>query len=91
MVEPRRDQIPDAPPPGSVVVLDRDTTPQLAGQDPIYMRVTRVEPGGQDPTWAWLHGYQLDSTGHAIERREIYVRLAGIRRVDQGFAVGAQR
>jgi len=66
--------------PGAVVILDRDATPQLT--EPITMRVTRTEPSGQDPEWVWVIGYHLDTiTGEAIERREVYARVAGIKAV----------
>jgi hypothetical protein len=28
--------------------------------------------------WAWLTGYQLDDRGNAVEKREIFVQLAGL-------------
>ncbi|MFD0819345.1 hypothetical protein [Micromonospora zhanjiangensis] len=28
--------------------------------------------------WVWLTGYELDAEGNAVERREVYVQLAGL-------------
>ncbi|MGC4804802.1 hypothetical protein [Micromonospora sp. DT233] len=31
--------------------------------------------------WIWLDGYELDATGDAVARREIFVQPAGLRRL----------
>jgi hypothetical protein len=31
--------------------------------------------------WVWLDGYQLDESGDAVERRSIFVQVAGLRTV----------
>jgi hypothetical protein len=42
-------------------------------------RVIRVHDWQTADGWAWLDGYQLDSTGDAVERRSIFVQLTGLR------------
>lgn len=58
-----------------------DASCQFAGQRGIWFRIIRVHDW---PAWegmAWLDGYELlDRDGIALERRTIYVRVAGLRR-----------
>jgi hypothetical protein len=42
-------------------------------------RVIRVHEWQTADGWAWLDGYQLDTSGDAIERRSIFVQLVGLR------------
>jgi hypothetical protein len=42
-------------------------------------RVIRVHDWQTADGWAWLDGYQLDSSGDAVERRSIFVQLVGLR------------
>jgi hypothetical protein len=42
-------------------------------------RVIRVHDWQTTEGWAWLDGYQLDSSGDAVERRSIFVQLGGLR------------
>jgi len=55
---------------------------QFAGNRALLLRVVNVS---QKPTyygWLWLTGYVLDwTTGDAVEKREIFVQLAGLRPV----------
>lgn len=46
---------------------------------PIMFRVIRRLDWPTYQGWVWLDGYQLDSTGDAVERRSIFVRLDGLR------------
>lgn len=50
-------------------------------QKPIYFRVIRVLDWPTYAGWVWLDGYQLNDTGEAVERRSIFVQVAGLRRV----------
>jgi len=61
---------------GQVVHLDRTASPQFV--DPVLFRVIRVDPSDYDDWW-WLTGYQLDGRGEAVEKRSVFVQLAGIR------------
>lgn len=31
--------------------------------------------------WAWIEGYELDARGEALARRELFVQLAGLRKL----------
>lgn len=68
------------PAPGEELLITRDSSVQFAGQRFTF----RVISVSQQPTyygWAWLTGYQLDERGQAVAKREIYVRLVGLRRI----------
>jgi len=45
---------------------------------PMMFRVIRVQDWQTYNGWAWLDGYQLNSAGHAVERRCIFVQLSGL-------------
>jgi hypothetical protein len=49
--------------------------------EPMLFRVIRVHDWQTYDGWAWLDGYQLDSSGDAIERRSIFVLIEGLQRV----------
>jgi hypothetical protein len=49
--------------------------------EPMLFRVIRVHDWPTYDGWAWLDGYQLDNSGDAIERRSIFVLIAGLQRV----------
>jgi hypothetical protein len=44
----------------------------------MLFRVIRVHDWSTYDGWAWLDGYELDSTGDAIARRSIFVHLHGL-------------
>lgn len=51
---------------------------------PLLFRVIRAKVYGHTPEgWIWLDGYELSNRGDAIERREIFVQLAGLRPLQQ--------
>jgi hypothetical protein len=46
---------------------------------PILFRVIRVHDWQTySDGWAWLDGYQLNTTGTAVARRSIFVQLQGL-------------
>lgn len=45
---------------------------------PMMFRVIRVHDWHTYDGWAWLDGYQLNTTGDAVERRSIFVQLGGL-------------
>jgi hypothetical protein len=51
-------------------------------------RVIRVHDWQTADGWAWLDGYQLDSSGDAVERRSIFVQLVGLRTPGMSDATG---
>jgi hypothetical protein len=62
---------------GDIVRLDRDASVQFAS--PIDLRVIRIHDWQTYVGWVWLDGYQLDRQGDAIERRSVFVQIAGLR------------
>lgn len=46
--------------------------------NPMLFRVIRVLDWQTYDGWAWLDGYQLNSSGDAVERRSIFVQLGGL-------------
>jgi len=73
---------------GDVVRLTRAASVQFT--DPILFRVIRVHDWPTYDGWAWLDGYQLDSSGDAVERRSIFVQIAGLHPVDSNRTVRPQ-
>lgn len=67
------------PVPGDVVLVGAAASVQFAGSRGLRLRVIVV---GTEPTyhgWCWLTGYVLDAAGDAVDRREVFVQLAGLR------------
>lgn len=72
------------PHPGDVLVVDHEASVQFSGRRQLVLRVISVS---QKPTyqgWGWVSGYILNDVGAATDRREIFVRLEGLRRYDSG-------
>ncbi|WP_435207206.1 hypothetical protein [Micromonospora sp. bgisy143] len=63
---------------GDVVLIGPECSVQFGGDR--VLRVRLVSIGAADPYhgWVWLTGYVLDAKGLAIDKREVYVRSAGI-------------
>ncbi|MDG4759178.1 hypothetical protein [Micromonospora sp. WMMD710] len=71
---------PSPPTPGTELWIDREASVQFLRQRFRF----RVISACSKPTyrgWAWITGYQLDDRGNAVEKREIFVQLAGLRPV----------
>ncbi|MFF3856317.1 hypothetical protein [Micromonospora sp. NPDC002575] len=69
---------PGRPVPGDLLHVTRAASVQFVR--PIFFRVIRVHDDWHTyHGWLWLDGYQVDSKGHAVDRRSIYVRPAGLR------------
>lgn len=62
---------------GWVLLLTRDASPQF--YRPVTLRVIRVLDRSTYDGWIWVEGYQLNSRGEAVARRELFVRRAGVR------------
>jgi hypothetical protein len=41
--------------------------------------------------WCWVDGYQLNTQGEAIERRSLFVQIAGLRGMVDIHAVAERR
>jgi hypothetical protein len=68
------------PHPGDVLHVGPEASVQFAGPSAIRLRVIRVDDRPTYRGWCWLDGYQLDTHGQAVQRRTIFVRLAGLRK-----------
>jgi hypothetical protein len=64
---------------GDVLHVTRQASVQFG--TPILFRVIRVHDWPTYTGWVWLDGYQLNAAGDAVERRSIFVRADGLRRV----------
>lgn len=67
------------PRPGDVVFVGRAASVQFAGHNGFNFRIIRVDDKATYEGWLWLDGYQLGPHGEAIERRTIFVQVAGLR------------
>jgi hypothetical protein len=61
---------------GDVLRVTRAASVQFA--TPMLFRVIRVLDWSTYNGWAWLDGYQLNGVGDAVERRSIFVQVAGL-------------
>ncbi len=69
------------PTPGEELLISREASVQFARTPAFVLRVISVCPRPTYDGWAWVTGYQLDGQGQAVTKREIFVRLAGLKRV----------
>jgi hypothetical protein len=72
------------PHPGDVLVVDHEASVQFSGQCRLLLRVISVSARPTYQGWGWVSGYLLDGSGVATGRREIFVRLEGLRRHESG-------
>lgn len=61
--------------------VDARASVQFAGDRALIFRVTAVPDWATYTGWIWLRGYVLTPLGEAVEQREIFVQLAGVRRI----------
>ncbi|MFG1830080.1 hypothetical protein [Micromonospora chersina] len=66
------------PQPGDLLRIDGHASVQFAGDRALTFRVVSVCPKPTYTGWVWLTGYVIDRRGQAIDRREIFVQLAGL-------------
>lgn len=69
---------------GDVLWLGAEASVQFAGRNALALRVIRVHERTTYDGWVWIDGYALDHRGEAIERREVFVRVAGLRPATTG-------
>nr|WP_309244386.1 hypothetical protein [Micromonospora parastrephiae] len=62
-----------------LLLVDRSASPQFVV--PIRFRLIRILDRVTYDGWAWLDGYQVNRSGQAIARREIYVQPANLRKL----------
>jgi hypothetical protein len=46
----------------------------------MLFRVIRVHDWSTYDGWAWLDGYELNTSGDAVDRRSIFVQVSGLQR-----------
>lgn len=66
---------------GDVLRIDERASVQYRGDRALTFRVTSVPEWDTYAGWIWLAGYVLNERGTATERREVFVQLAGLRRL----------
>lgn len=71
--------VPPHRPPCSrdVLFLGPKASVQFGGDRAIVFRVIRVQQGLCTVGWVWLDGFELNPQGDALERRTVFVQLAG--------------
>ncbi|GAA1886102.1 hypothetical protein GCM10009687_63300 [Asanoa iriomotensis] len=62
-------------------MLNRAASVQFGGSNAILARVIRCHDWPTYEGWCWLDVYQLTVTGDAVERRSVFVRVAGLRTI----------
>ncbi|GLZ01626.1 hypothetical protein Acsp02_88770 [Actinoplanes sp. NBRC 103695] len=67
--------------PGDLVELTASASVRFADSRALRLRVTHADPRPTYSGWVWLHGYSVDQDGTVIEQREVFVQLAGLRRI----------
>ncbi|WFE43506.1 hypothetical protein [Verrucosispora sp. WMMD1129] len=67
------------PAPGDLLRIDGRASVQFAGGRALTLRVVSVSDRHAYDGWIWLTGYVIDRRGNATAKRELYVRLAGLR------------
>lgn len=65
------------PQAGDVLHITREASVQFL--HPMMFRVIRIHDWSTYDGWMWIDGYQLDSSGDAVERRSIFVQRDGLR------------
>lgn len=63
---------------GDVVRIGAAASVQFADGRGFLFRVIKVRDWTTYDEWVWLDGYQLNRDGDAVERRSIFVQIAGI-------------
>jgi hypothetical protein len=76
--EPRGNRPIRQPRTGDLVGLTAAASVQFGGDRATLFKVIRVDPRPTYAGWVWLIGYTIDEQGNAIERREVFVQIAGL-------------
>ncbi|GIF11438.1 hypothetical protein [Actinoplanes teichomyceticus] len=67
--------------PGDVVHVGADASVQFSGDRALTLRIIRIDPRVTYDGWIWLDGYVVGPAGNALQRRRIFVRREGLRRL----------
>lgn len=63
--------------PGVVLIINQRASIQFQ-KKPFLFRLIGIERHDHLSEWIWLEGYQLKTNGDAVEKRLIYVKIAGL-------------
>jgi len=64
---------------GVLLRIGAEASVQFRGTRGFVLRLVRVPNWPTYHGWIWLEGYQLDERGEAVDRRTIFVQIAGLR------------
>ncbi len=70
------------PQSGDILHLTGEASVQFGGAREIWFRVIRVMDVTCTWGWVWLEGFELNPQGDALLRREVFVQVGGLRRLD---------
>jgi len=65
--------------PGDLLLIGAACSVQFSGDRELRLRLVSVDARPTYHGWVWLTGYVLDAKGLAVDKRELYVRRAGLR------------
>jgi hypothetical protein len=81
----RRPRLPNVPGPrhlpqvGDLVALSRSASVQFAGERAILLSVIDVSLKTYTEGWCYLTGYEVNADGDANAKREVFVKISGLR------------
>ncbi|MEU0551504.1 hypothetical protein [Micromonospora sp. NPDC005979] len=64
---------------GDLLLIGAACSVQFSGDRALRLRLVSVDPRPTYEGWVWLTGYVLSDKGLAVDKREVYVRRAGLR------------
>ncbi|MGV9215514.1 hypothetical protein ACTFTM_26970 [Micromonospora sp. RB23] len=64
---------------GDLLLIGAACSVQFSGDRALRLRLVSVDPRPTYDGWVWLTGYVLSDRGLAVDKREVYVRRAGLR------------
>jgi len=73
-----REQLPSI---GDLLILS--ATASIQFQRPIPFRVIKCLPWSTYVGWCWVRGYQLDELGEAVDERDVFVQIDGLRYISE--------
>ncbi|MGC4767847.1 hypothetical protein ACLQ25_02540 [Micromonospora sp. DT44] len=65
--------------PGDLLLIGSACSVQFSGDRALRLRLVSVDARPTYEGWVWLTGYVLSDNGLAVDKREVYVRRAGLR------------
>ena len=66
--------------PGVVLLITKHASAQFAAVEPFPFRLITHRTYGSTPAGCtWIDGYQLHPAGHAVERRQLFVQIDGLK------------